>query len=111
MSSEVFEEPLELVVRALEAGPPSNSSYPYPSLRLTEAKLTRTFQSVILENPYLRAAVVPTLGGRILSLFDKRTGTELLGDHVLATGGSRGVHVGGGMEVTRLGDRRLTAMK
>lgn len=110
MPSEVFEEPLELEVELLEATSPSKASYPYPSLRLTGTRVQRTFRSVILENPYLRAVVVPTLGGRLLSLFDKRTGTELLKSPAVVPGGDRGAEMIGGIELTLTGAPRLTAM-
>lgn len=38
----------------------------------------RTYDAVILENEGLRAAVVPALGGRIVSLRDKASGGEML---------------------------------
>lgn len=38
----------------------------------------RAFQSVVLENEYLKAIFLPELGGRLWSLFDKKAQRELL---------------------------------
>lgn len=38
----------------------------------------RKFQAVVLENAWLRAVILPELGGRLWSLTDKETGRELL---------------------------------
>ena len=41
-------------------------------------KRTRNFRAFVLENKYLKATVLPQLGGRLWSLVDKITGKELL---------------------------------
>jgi hypothetical protein len=67
----------------------------------------------VLENPYLRVTVLPDLGGRILSLFDKRTETELLPRPralVPTPGGRRGVRLPVGIELRLDGDDRPNAM-
>ena len=38
----------------------------------------RTFQSFVLENEHLKATILPELGGRMVSLFNKDRGVELL---------------------------------
>lgn len=38
----------------------------------------RTYQAIVLENPFLKAVFLPELGGRLWSLIDKTTGRELL---------------------------------
>lgn len=89
MPADLFEDTVELEVGTLQAATPVPSGsgwdptphracYPYPFLKLTGRPSTMAFRSVVLENPGLRVVVVPELGGRILSLFDKRTGTEIL---------------------------------
>lgn len=110
MPSDVYEDPLELEVEILEAGPPTADSYPYPHLRQTGSRTKRTFRSLVLENAYLRAAVVPTLGGRIVSLLDKRTGVEVLPPPVVVPGGRRGARMIGGIELHLDGRERLTSL-
>jgi len=41
-------------------------------------KEPREFVSVTMENDYLRAVILPEIGGRVWSLYDKRHGRELL---------------------------------
>src|SRR4051812_4983335 len=85
MPTQVFEETIELEIGLIEAETPSpkggekhKASYPYPFLRPTGQRQHRAFRSIVLENPFLRATVVPALGGRILSLQDKRTGRDII---------------------------------
>src|SRR5947209_7979645 len=83
MPADVYEDSLELTVGILEAVLPDNgqyvnTAYPYPSLKPTGRTEKRTFRTVVLENPYLKATVVPDLGGRIIRLLDKRTRAEIL---------------------------------
>jgi tetratricopeptide (TPR) repeat protein len=86
MATEVYEDRLDLEIDVLEAVPlhPSLSAradcYPYPFLKPTGHRQTKEFGTIIIENPYLRATIVPELGGRVLRLFDKRTGLDVLGD-------------------------------
>src|SRR5262249_29949412 len=74
---------------------------------------TRQFRVVILENPYLRVSIFPSLGGRILSLFDKRTSTEILppwSPLVPPAGGRRGAHLREGIQLRLDGEDRLNSM-
>ncbi len=53
--------------------------FPYTSYGDTDAEpVPRDFQIVVLENAALRVEVAPELGGRVVSLFDKRIGQEIL---------------------------------
>lgn len=56
-----------------------NSAFPHKQLDdyTTELK-DQAFDSVELENDYLKATFVPCLGGRLWSLFDKKANRELL---------------------------------
>lgn len=112
MPSEVFEDGIELAIGLLEAVAPSTEavdpSYPLPALRPLDRTEARTFRTIVLENPYLRATILPDLGGRILSLFDKRTETELVPRPrtlVPTPGGPRGVRLPVGIEFQVHGDR------
>ncbi len=75
MPTDAFEDSVDLEIDLLEVVAPAS---PYPSLRTTDQKEIRSFQTVILENAYLRVTILPGLGGRILSIFDKRTSTEIM---------------------------------
>lgn len=98
MPTDAFEDTLDLRIGLLEAVAPAS---PYPLLRIVGRDETRTFGTVVLENAYLRVTIVPGLGGRILSIFDKRTGTEILepADLTPHEGGSRGVSIRAGATV------------
>lgn len=41
-------------------------------------RVPRAFKAMVLENEFLRATVLPELGGRMVSLFDKQAGRELI---------------------------------
>lgn len=95
MSSRAFEENFEATVPTVETVAASEGmpAYPHQSLRATGDSTSMSFRSVVLENPYLRVTVCPDLGGRIVRILDKRTGTEVLptGSMELNDNGSRGV--------------------
>lgn len=117
MAAEVYEDSLELSVGILEAVLPDSgqylrSAYPYPSLKPTGRMEIRRFRTVVLENPYLRATIVPDLGGRILRLLDKRTNTEIFPEAPLhvETGGQRGVEVAHGIQFRYANADRLNAL-
>ncbi len=105
MPTDAFEEGLDLRIGLLESFAPAS---PYPRLRSLGREETRTFGAVRLENESLRVTILPGLGGRILSIFDKRTGTEILRPAALTPreGGRRGVRVSAGVQVLLDGDDR-----
>jgi LysM repeat protein len=65
---------------ALVASEPSDPIYPYPHLDFNRVgpPVPRTFQAVVLENPYTAITIIPELGGRIYRWVDKTTGRDLL---------------------------------
>jgi len=98
--AEVFEDAIDLHIDLVETIPMDGANkeslcaYPLPLLKKRGEQETRRFRTVLLENDYLRATFVPALGGRLLSLFDKRVGRELLfsgSDFALQKGSQRGV--------------------
>ena len=98
MPTDAFEEALDLRIGLLEAVAPAS---PYPTLRPLGREETRTFGAIRLENDSLRLTLLPGLGGRLLSILDKRTGTEILRPPDLAArpGGRRGARVVAGMRL------------
>ncbi len=82
--AEVFEDAIDLHIDLVDTVPldaenlESLAAYPFPLLNKRGEQETRRFRTVILENDYLRATFVPALGGRLLSLFDKRVSREVL---------------------------------
>src|SRR5579885_1152320 len=116
MPAEVYEDRLELTVEILEAVLPDNgqylaSAYPYPSLRSTDRTETRIFRSVVLENGFLKATILPDLGGRLLRLLDKRLGAEIFPIAPLRTisAGVRGVEIPQGLQIQYANADRLNA--
>jgi hypothetical protein len=121
MPTEVFEDSLDLRIGLIEATLPDwrkeserGSSYPYPLLTPISSQEMRRFGVFLLENPLLRATIVPALGGRLLGLFDKRTGKEVLprGEAIQpAAGGLRGAVVREGLQFQYVsGQDRLNAL-
>jgi len=82
--------------------PGSSIIYPYPLQEtLFNRKTDKQWKAFFLENDYLRLAVLPELGGRLMYVFDKAAGQEALyHNHVLkwARIGIRGAWVSGGIE-------------
>lgn len=84
MAIRAFEERIQVEIDAVEAlptapgdGEEARSAYPLPRLRLLGRRERHDFIAVVLENDFIRATLVPALGGRVLSL---RVGdTECLG--------------------------------
>lgn len=55
------------------------SAYPYKTQDMYDRALDPTpYDSVVLENAYLKATFMPALGGRLWSLIDKEKGKDLL---------------------------------
>jgi len=53
--------------------------YPYALLdQLSDEAEPRQYRALLLENPYLRVMVLPEIGGRVWSLYDKIAGRECL---------------------------------
>jgi len=114
MPNAIFEEPLEIEIGLIEAGPPGAGSYPYPHLIPASAVQKRVFRAAILENDFLTATFVPALGGRLLSIVDKRTSVDVLaaGSIVLrpTSAGRRGARLEAGIELHLDGRERLTSL-
>jgi hypothetical protein len=116
MPSRGHEDSIRLRIGILEAQgvrSSNDSGYPYPPLRPTDQVETREFACIILENSYLRATIVPDLGGRLLRLFDKRTSEELLDvpDVLLCqAGGPRGARLPSGIQLSLDGQERLNSL-
>ncbi|MBX3119844.1 MAG: DUF5107 domain-containing protein [Fimbriimonadaceae bacterium] len=117
MATEIFEDAIELEAGTLEAIYPTPENlglcYPYPQLRVAGRTAGMSFRTLTLENPYLRVTVVPDLGGRILSFFDKRTETEILPQPKplsAASGGPRGAELTAGILVDIGTAGRMNAM-
>jgi hypothetical protein len=114
MASRVFEEARDFRVGLVEAEPVEAASacYPLPALRPSNRVETRTLGVVVLENEFLRATIAPDLGGRVVSLLDRRFERELLpGDALVPTpGGPRGVELRHGVEIALDGRSRPNSM-
>jgi len=76
--------------------------YPYPMLDfISRDKTNRTYQTVVLQNEYLRITFLPELGGRIHEVIDKTTGQPMFYvNHVIKPGliGQCGAWISGGVE-------------
>ncbi len=117
MPTEVFEDVLELEIELLEAVMPTLDrpvcAYPLPDLSKTGSRDVRPFHTVILENEFLRLTLLPELGGRIWSVYDKRSGSELLPGTSrvdVVDGGLRGVVCDAGIQVVVDGSDRPNAL-
>ena len=77
--------------------------YPYPKQDeiLRPRDEGRSYRAVVLENPYLKVTVLPQLGGRVYSAFDKAAGREIYHKVEVikpALIGLRGAWICGGIE-------------
>jgi len=76
--------------------------YPYPMLDdLTDQREVKSYRAFFLENAYLKATILPDLGGRLYSLYDKVDHREVFyRNHVLKYGlvALRGAWISGGVE-------------
>lgn len=89
-----------------------DSSWPLPRLRLTGDISAHDLSLVRLENPWLEVVVCPALGGRIVSLIDRTSGSpiwNLPAEIRLVEGGRRGVEWRQGAELN-LSEGRLNSM-
>jgi hypothetical protein len=82
--------------------PSSQPIYPYPRLDdISSRRLDKTWKAVYLENEYLRVTVLPELGGKLYSIFDKTANREVLyTNHAVKYGlvALRGAWTSGGIE-------------
>ncbi len=110
-SVRVWEAPLSIPTYDLGASDPdpalltppgSRPVYPYPILdSLTNRRVQKSYKAVYLENEYLRVTVLPELGGRLYSIYDRAARRDVLyTNHVVkyAMVGIRGAWVSGGIE-------------
>jgi tetratricopeptide (TPR) repeat protein len=76
--------------------------YPYPMLdQLSRTKVPRTYQTVVLENEYLRVTILPELGGKVHEVIEKASGRSMFYvNHVVKPGliGQCGAWTSGGIE-------------
>lgn len=97
MSVQVTEDFVSVLAREVIAKSiidDASQSYPQVPLELGSVEKEHQLHLIWLANPYLRVAVCPQLGGRIMAIDDLRTGTEILRlpDRLnLVDGGIRGV--------------------
>ena len=79
-----------------------NKIYPYAMLDdLTDRREVKTYKAIILENEYLRATILPQLGGRLYSLYDKVAKREVFYRNETIKYGLvslRGAWISGGIE-------------
>ncbi len=87
--------------------------YPYMLQELTGTEFEKTvFRSVELENDYLKLTFLPELGGRLISLYDKKRGHELLFRNPVlkpVMAGLTGAWCGIGMEFNFPGSHSVTS--
>ncbi|MDB4868814.1 MAG: hypothetical protein JWR03_3147 [Cohnella sp.] len=76
--------------------------YPYSQQNYkTGVRTEKEYEAVVLENEYVKLIVIPSLGGRLYSAFDKRNGREFLYRNPVIRPrmiGTRGAWFSGGME-------------
>jgi len=76
--------------------------YPYTMLDdLTDTRQPATYRAIVMENQYLRATILPQLGGRLYSLYDKVAGREVFyrnGSIKYGLVALRGAWISGGIE-------------
>jgi len=102
----VYEEPLIIPtyrIGELEVMPRwSDRVYPYPMLdRITNEKYERTYRALWVENEYVKALVLPEIGGRLHGAQDKTNGYQYLYDQVTIKPGLvglTGAWISGGVE-------------
>lgn len=76
--------------------------YPYPMLDdLTDRRELKTYRTLFLENEHLRATILPDVGGRLYSLYDKDRNREVFYRNDVVKYGLvalRGAWISGGVE-------------
>ncbi|MCL5006362.1 MAG: DUF5107 domain-containing protein [Acidobacteria bacterium] len=76
--------------------------YPYPLLdNVTRRRELKSYRAIFLENSYLKATILPDVGGRLISLYDKIGHREVFyHNHVIKPlpAGVRGAWISGGLE-------------
>jgi hypothetical protein len=96
------QNPPIFIKRKNPINPGSVIIYPYTMKEnLTNECEDKVWKALFLENDFLRITLLPDLGGRLLSVFDKSTGEEAMyRNHVLKFSriGIRGAWVSGGIE-------------
>lgn len=97
MPPNVYEEELNLHTPVLEPVTLTRENaavFPFVPLRATGDFQPKAFRVYVLENEFLRAEICPDLGGRLVSLFDKRDQTSPVprpDSLAVRPGGHRGV--------------------
>jgi tetratricopeptide (TPR) repeat protein len=80
----------------------ANAVYPYTMLdNLTDHREIKAYRAIVVENEYLRATILPELGGRLYSLYDKAANREVFyrnGTVKYGLVGLRGAWISGGIE-------------
>jgi hypothetical protein len=81
MQASGFTEQISLVIPTFHAVMPDaedheRTAYPYPSLRSVGLAESREISVLTLENMFLKGQWAPSLGGRLVSCFDKREPSE-----------------------------------
>ena len=80
----------------------SHNVYPYTMLDdLTDRREMQSYRAIFLENEFLKATILPGVGGRLYSLYDKVAGREVFyRNHVVKYGlvALRGAWISGGVE-------------
>lgn len=102
----VYQESLELPTYGVEDPEmmPDWRQYRYPYTmydRLTNEKTTRSYKAVYVENEYVKALVLPEIGGRLHGATDKTNGYEFLYDQKVIKPGlisTTGAWISGGVE-------------
>ena len=93
--------------------PRKRKVYPYMLQELTGKKFENTlFRSVELENDFLKLIFLPELGGRLISIYDKKRGHELLFSNPVlkpVMAGLTGAWCGIGMEFNCPGSHSVTS--
>jgi tetratricopeptide (TPR) repeat protein len=81
---------------------PYTTTYPYPTQdNLSKTKEDVTYQTMVLENEYLKVEVIPDMGGHVHAIYDKLTGRSIVYDNKVvkpALIGLRGAWTAGGIE-------------